>query len=189
MKQIVIDLDKDIITDLTKDELTLIKKIVENSLGKKVADKNKLDYKKLMDYFNFVFKKQTRVVTDKAKKNLDQRLKEGYEKALLELFLIMLQMIVITSKVITSILLWNFCQDQTYSRGTPHKYIRSHILLKRNRTYKLLENKINYEKGFKILNRNDCYNDLMKYRENGAIRGVYLGFPILHELYTISVPE
>lgn len=44
------------------------------------------------------------------------------------------------------------------------------------------------KKGFKILDRNDCYNDLMKYRENGAIRGIYLGFPILHELYTISVP-
>jgi hypothetical protein len=44
------------------------------------------------------------------------------------------------------------------------------------------------KKGFKILDRNDCYHDLMKYRENGAIRGVFLGFPVLHELYTISVP-
>ena len=44
------------------------------------------------------------------------------------------------------------------------------------------------KKGFKILDRNDCYNDLMKYRENGAIRGKYIGFPILHELYTISLP-
>lgn len=85
MKQITIDLDKDTIANLTKEELTLLKKIVENSLGKKLADENKLDYKKLMDYFNVVFKKQTRVVTDKAKKNLAQRLKEGYEKSSIQI--------------------------------------------------------------------------------------------------------
>lgn len=43
-------------------------------------------------------------------------------------------------------------------------------------------------KGFKILERDDCYEDILKYREQGAIRGVYLGFPELHELYTISLP-
>lgn len=43
-------------------------------------------------------------------------------------------------------------------------------------------------KGFKILDRNDCYNDILKYREQGAIRGKYIGFPILHEYYTISLP-
>lgn len=44
------------------------------------------------------------------------------------------------------------------------------------------------QKGFKLLTREDCYNDLLKYREQGAIRGVFLGFPILHEYYTISLP-
>jgi len=44
------------------------------------------------------------------------------------------------------------------------------------------------KKGFKLLTRDDCYNDLLKYREQGAIRGVFLGFPILHEYYTISLP-
>jgi uncharacterized phage protein (TIGR02220 family) len=81
MKLITIDLDKESITDLSKEELNLLKKLVDNSLSKKVADESKLDYKKLMDYFNIVFKKQTRVVTDKAKSNLAQRLKEGYEKS------------------------------------------------------------------------------------------------------------
>lgn len=80
MKQISIDLDKDTIIDLTKEELILLKKIVENSFGKKVADEKKLDYKKLMDYFNVVFKKQTRVVSTDAKKNIVQRLKDGYTK-------------------------------------------------------------------------------------------------------------
>jgi len=81
MKLITIDLDKESITDLSKEELNLLKKLVDNSLSKKVVDEGKLDYKKLMDYFNIVFKKQTRVVTDKAKSNLAQRLKEGYEKS------------------------------------------------------------------------------------------------------------
>lgn len=44
------------------------------------------------------------------------------------------------------------------------------------------------KQGFKILESKDCYEDLIKYREQGAIRGVFLGFPILHELYTISLP-
>jgi hypothetical protein len=43
-------------------------------------------------------------------------------------------------------------------------------------------------KGFKILKREDCHKELLDYREKGAIRGVYLGFPELHELYTISLP-
>lgn len=43
-------------------------------------------------------------------------------------------------------------------------------------------------KGFKILTTNDCQEDILKYREKGAIRGVYLGFPKLHELYTMSLP-
>jgi hypothetical protein len=42
--------------------------------------------------------------------------------------------------------------------------------------------------GFQILENKDCYEDILKYREQGAIRGCYLGFPILHELFTISLP-
>jgi hypothetical protein len=43
-------------------------------------------------------------------------------------------------------------------------------------------------KGFKILNYQDCEEDLLKYREKGALRGVYLGFPYLHQNYTMSLP-
>lgn len=43
-------------------------------------------------------------------------------------------------------------------------------------------------KGFRILENKDCQDDILKYREQGAIRGVYLGFPILHEFYTMSLP-
>ena len=42
--------------------------------------------------------------------------------------------------------------------------------------------------GFQILNRDDCYADILDYREKGALRGVYLGFPELHEKYTMSLP-
>lgn len=43
-------------------------------------------------------------------------------------------------------------------------------------------------KGFEILTASNTYDDLMKYREKGALRGVYLGFPLLHEYYTMSLP-
>lgn len=43
-------------------------------------------------------------------------------------------------------------------------------------------------KGFKILEHNDCWEDLLEYREKGALRGVYLGFPNMHEHYTMSLP-
>lgn len=42
------------------------------------------------------------------------------------------------------------------------------------------------KKGFKILERNDVIKDLLKYREQGAQRGVYLGFTELHEHYSMS---
>lgn len=42
--------------------------------------------------------------------------------------------------------------------------------------------------GFQILDSNNSREDLLKYREKGAIRGVYLGFPLLHENYTMSLP-
>lgn len=43
-------------------------------------------------------------------------------------------------------------------------------------------------KGYKILEYQDCADDLLKYREKGALRGVYLGFPQLHQHYTMSLP-
>lgn len=43
-------------------------------------------------------------------------------------------------------------------------------------------------KGFEILTASNTHNDILKYREQGAIRGVYLGFPLLHENYTMSLP-
>jgi len=43
-------------------------------------------------------------------------------------------------------------------------------------------------KGFGIATYNDTRDSLMKYREQGALRGVYLGFPLFHENYTMSLP-
>lgn len=43
-------------------------------------------------------------------------------------------------------------------------------------------------KGFEILTATNTHNDILKYREQGAIRGVYLGFPLFHENYTMSLP-
>lgn len=43
-------------------------------------------------------------------------------------------------------------------------------------------------KGFEILTASNTHTDILKYREQGAIRGVYLGFPLLHEVYTMSLP-
>ena len=79
MRIIEIDLSKDKILDLSPNELTRLKEIVDSSLPKKVDD-SKVDYKKLIDYFNSVFKKATRVVSSDAKKNINQRLKDGYTK-------------------------------------------------------------------------------------------------------------
>jgi twinkle protein len=44
------------------------------------------------------------------------------------------------------------------------------------------------KQGFEILTSKNSFDDLLKYRENGAIRGKYLGFPILHEFYSMSLP-
>lgn len=43
-------------------------------------------------------------------------------------------------------------------------------------------------KGFEILKASTTYESIMKYREHGALRGKYLGFPNLHEYYTMSLP-
>lgn len=42
--------------------------------------------------------------------------------------------------------------------------------------------------GFELLTMANTHEDLMKYRENGAIRGNYLGFPQLHQHYSMSLP-
>lgn len=44
------------------------------------------------------------------------------------------------------------------------------------------------KKGFEILNNNNSRDSLLKYRENGAIRGKFLGFPFLDEYYSMSLP-
>lgn len=43
-------------------------------------------------------------------------------------------------------------------------------------------------KGFELLNYQSTREGLLSYREKGALRGVYLGFPLLHEKYTMSLP-
>ncbi len=43
-------------------------------------------------------------------------------------------------------------------------------------------------KGFKILEQKDVIDGLIEYRNKGALQGVYLGFPNLHEFYTMSLP-
>lgn len=43
-------------------------------------------------------------------------------------------------------------------------------------------------KGFEIVNFDTSYDSLISYREKGALRGVYLGFPQLHEHFTMSLP-
>lgn len=43
-------------------------------------------------------------------------------------------------------------------------------------------------KGFEFLNYDNTRDELMLYREKGALQGVYLGFPILHDFYSMSCP-
>lgn len=42
--------------------------------------------------------------------------------------------------------------------------------------------------GFELLDSKNSKESLLKFREKGALRGVYLGFPILQEKYTMSLP-
>ena len=41
--------------------------------------------------------------------------------------------------------------------------------------------------GFSIVN-NSIRDEIMSYREKGALRGCYLGFPLLDEHYSIALP-
>ena len=43
-------------------------------------------------------------------------------------------------------------------------------------------------KGFEIVKDSEVTESPMRFREKGALRGVYLGFPILNEFYTMSLP-
>lgn len=43
-------------------------------------------------------------------------------------------------------------------------------------------------KGFKIIEYQDVNESLVQYLKKGALRGSYLGFPTLHEKYTMSLP-
>ena len=79
MRIITIDLNSDLIMGLSSQELKRLKEIVDASLPKKVDD-NKLDFEMLMNYYNEVFSKSMRVVTDATKKNFNKRIKEGYTK-------------------------------------------------------------------------------------------------------------
>lgn len=79
MKIITIDLDSDLIMGLSGVELKRLKEIVDASLPKKI-DESKLDFEMLMNYYNEVFSKSMRVVTDATKKNFNKRIKEGYTK-------------------------------------------------------------------------------------------------------------
>ena len=44
------------------------------------------------------------------------------------------------------------------------------------------------KKGFEILDNKNSRDSLFKYRESGALRGCYLGFPLLDEYYTLALP-
>lgn len=81
MRIIEIDLDSDS-SELTLEELTRLGEIVKNTLAKfdKSANDKKLDFELLKNYYNVVFTKAMRVVTDKTKTNLNKRIKEGYTK-------------------------------------------------------------------------------------------------------------
>lgn len=44
------------------------------------------------------------------------------------------------------------------------------------------------KKGFEILSYQNTCDDLKNYREKGALRGKFIGFPLLDEHYTIALP-
>lgn len=44
------------------------------------------------------------------------------------------------------------------------------------------------KEGFELLESNNSRASLMEYHKKGALRGVYLGFPIFNEKYTMSLP-
>lgn len=81
MNIISVDLDSEFLL-LPSDQLIRLSELVNISMGslaKPLSDK-KLDFDLLKDYYNVVFAKRMRVVTDLTKKNLNKRIREGYTK-------------------------------------------------------------------------------------------------------------
>lgn len=83
MRIIEVDLDIDFIFGMDSKDLVRLSEIVKNSIteNKKKVSSEKLDFDLLKDYYNSVFTKSMRVVTDKTKTNLNKRIKEGYNKS------------------------------------------------------------------------------------------------------------
>lgn len=83
MKIIEIDLSCEFVSHLTEEELTRAHQILSNSIKnpKKVLDDSKIDFDALKSYYNSVFTKSMRVVTEKTKTNINKRIKEGYLKS------------------------------------------------------------------------------------------------------------
>jgi uncharacterized phage protein (TIGR02220 family) len=76
-KSIVADLRKqDILVDDCRVEL-LLSKINAKEVKKNTTE---IDWDRLIAYFNKVFKKSARIISDDAKKKFRQRLKDGYTK-------------------------------------------------------------------------------------------------------------
>lgn len=82
MRLIEIDLDADFIFGLDNNSLIRLQEIVANSIStkKKKVVAEELDFDALKNYYNLVFTKDMRVVTDKTKANFRKRIKEGYTK-------------------------------------------------------------------------------------------------------------
>jgi len=82
MRTVSIDLNMSCIEGLSDSEIKKLSTMVQNTLvatERKISD-NKLDFELLKNYYNQVFTKAMRVVTDKTKTNLNKRIKEGYTK-------------------------------------------------------------------------------------------------------------
>jgi uncharacterized phage protein (TIGR02220 family) len=83
MKMVNIDLNLNSIEGLSLVDLRRLEVIVQNTLSKldKKATDKKLDFDLLKGYYNEVFSKSMRVVTEVTKRNLNKRIKEGYDKS------------------------------------------------------------------------------------------------------------
>lgn len=83
MRIVEIDLDIDFIFGIESKDLIRLSEIVRNSISEndKKVSADKLDFDALKQYYNLVFTKSMRVVTETTKKNLNKRIKEGYLKS------------------------------------------------------------------------------------------------------------
>lgn len=82
MRIIEVDLDADFLFGIDQADLNRLSEIVLNSISKKETNvsSKKLDFESLKNYYNVVFTKAMRVVTETTKKNFNKRIKEGYTK-------------------------------------------------------------------------------------------------------------